>query len=145
MKKTKLKGKSLKPPKELVEGLKELRYVVENPNKRPDIALRQGGIYRLINREQVQTLTWKPWEFGYQVKEDLFRDGFFTRNVFIKLKGSDIGEIPEREMGMITEAVSHLLDVGQGPVIMSRIAFDCIKMSQQFQVFYLKEMKPNLV
>lgn len=132
-------------PKDLREVLKELRYRVENPNKRPLIALR-GGVFRELHPEKVEVLHYPPWEIGYQVVEHPIKDGFFVRNIFLKLPGHNIEKVKGPDRQMMTDAVSQeLLEIGMSEVNIERIAVDCLKFSQYFMVMYQKERNPNLV
>lgn len=143
-----MKRKPNKPkpvPKDLREGLQELRYVVENPNRRPLVALR-NGVYRQLNPEKVEVLNYPPWEIGYQVVEHPVKDDFFVRNIFLKLPGHNIEKVKQDDMQMMTDAISsELLDIGMSEVDISRISIDTLKYSQHFMVFYRTERNPNLV
>lgn len=136
--------KSIKPDKDLIEGLKELRYVVENPNKQPALALR-GSIYRPIDKQELQILRYPPWVIGYKVVEDTIRAGFFIRTIFVKLPGENIAEVKEDQKGMMVEAISVLMDEGQDLPEIQRVAHDCMRFTQRFMVLYRKENKPGLV
>lgn len=135
----------LKPDSDLVEGLKELRYRVENPNKQPSIALRGGETYKIINPANVQLLNYPPWQVGYKVVEDMLKPGMFTRTIFLKLPNEDIGEVNKEEMGKMVIALSELMDEGQDIPTVDRIARDCMKFTQKFMVWYKVEQKPNII
>jgi len=88
----------------LCEACQALRDFVENPNKRPDVALR--GVFQVANPRQWQTVKTDTWEVGYRVYEVPPFVGRFRREVALRRKdGGPIDEVPENERGAIVSAL----------------------------------------
>ncbi len=139
---TPLQRKHIKADPDIVEGCQEMRTKVENPNRLPRIRLVKG-VYRQLEEDALETLICPPWEIGYQVLADKLKPGEFIRSIFIKLPGQDMAEVPEADMAMILLSTKCLIDEQQGPIKTERIAFDCMKFTQRFMVWYLYK-DPNL-
>lgn len=139
---TPLERKHIKADPDIVAGCQEMRTKVENPNRLPRIRLVKG-IYKQVDETEIETLCFPPWEIGYQVLADRLKPGEFIRNIFIKLPNEDITKVSEADMGMILLSTKCLIDEQQGPIELNRIAFDCIKFAQRFQIWYLYK-DPNL-
>jgi hypothetical protein len=129
---------------DFLEGLKELRHRVENPNKLPSIHL-VGSVYKQRDIREVQMLKFPPWEIGYQVLQVPDTAGIFVRNIYCKLPGEQMDELKNEDLDWLLIHLKVLIDDGQGDLILSKIAPDCMKISQHFMPLLLKELKPNLV
>jgi len=135
--------KIMRVDEKLLPVLESLRDFVENLNRTPALA-RRGGTFRGLNLEQVYTAKKDGVEYGYQLK-DIGLD-VYQRNIYIKFPGYKIEEIPLAQAeAVMVAAFEALLDHGQGPVSMSRIADDCVLLRQQFSVVYWKEMNSNII
>lgn len=126
------------------EALEELRHRVENPNKIPSIHL-VGNVYKQRDIREVQMLKFPPWEIGYQVIALPDTVGWFVRNIYFKIPGERIDELKDHDVDWILIHAKVLMDEGQGPPIVEKIAPDCMKISQHFMPLLLRELKPNLV
>lgn len=135
-------GKILKKDSRIKDALVDLRDFVENLNKAPKLAYR-NGIYRGIGNEDIQTVKVDGVEVGYQLQD---KGAYVRRRIFIKILGYDIGEIPQDQIDPICAAVMDaLLDHGQSMPKIARIARDCLYIEQDFIPLTLKELKPGIV
>jgi hypothetical protein len=128
---------------QILSALKELRQDVENQGTGTMKLI--GGIYITRDIKEVMMATVKPWEFGYQIKPTI-DPGIFLRNIYIKLPGEKIMDVPQHErdpiMGSVFEA---MIDQGNEFPSFELIADDCILVSQHFAVMFQFESNPNIV
>lgn len=135
-------GKILRKDSRILDALVDLRNFVDNINRAPKIAYR-NGIYRGIDKEAIQTVHIDGVEVGYQLQD---KGAFVRRRVFIKIPGYDIAEIPQEQIDPICSAVMEaLLDHGQAMPKIARVADDCLYLEQDFVPVYLVERNPNIV
>jgi len=134
----------MKIDKDFKEGLEELRHRVENPNKLPSIHL-VGNVYKQREIREIQMLTFPPWEIGYQVLPVPDMGGVFVRNIFFKLPGEKIDDLKDDDVDWILLHAKVLIDEGQGPPVIQKINFDCMKISQHFMPLLRVEKNPNIV
>ena len=129
---------------DFLEGLKELRHRVENPNKLPSIHL-VGSVYKQRDIREVQMLKFPPWEIGYQVIPMPDMVGWFVRNIYFKIPGERVDDLKDFDVDWILLHAKVLRDDGQGDLILSKIAPDCMKISQHFMPLLRVEKNPDLV
>lgn len=126
------------------ELLQDLRAYVENQGTGKTRLI--NGIYQTPDLDTVQTTSYGPWEFGYQVKPVDVLNGLYIRNVYVKIKGCSIEDVPTRQlepiMGAVTEAC---IDLGNETPEIDQIADDCFKVSQRFAITFMFEKSPNIV
>lgn len=123
----------------LAEGLKELRFKVENINKAPKLVLR-GRIYK--GQPDIQTLFYDNWLFGYKIEDGVI----MKRKLFIKVKDYRFDEIPEEQKDPImTLCFDIFFDQGQGLPDVEPISESAILIWQLFQPGYWYERSPGVV
>jgi len=129
---------------DFLEALKEVRHRVENPNKLPSLHL-VGNVYKQRDIRQVQTVVFPPWEIGYQVLPMPDTVGLYIRNIYCKIPGERLNDLKDFDIDWLLLHTKVLMDEGQGPPIVEKIAPDCMKISQHFMPLFLKEMTPNVL
>ncbi len=130
---------------EALEVLHELREYVEHIGQGRIMLV--GDTYRKQEVARVYTTeSYHPWVFGYQVIPLDPDNGFYTRNIFMKIPGQDIMAIPDDEIDPIYGAIFEAM-IGKGQDIpqIEHMAKDAIKVSQNFAVAFLHEGNPNLI
>jgi len=128
---------------DIAEALKELRQYVENQGTGKTRLVQ--GIYQTNPLDEVQTTKVGAWEFGYQVKPTI-DPGLFERNIFIKLRGQKILEVPKREREPVLGAVfDAMIDKGNEWPEMALVTDDCIRIRQHFAIVYWNEFNPGIV
>lgn len=122
-------GKAIKADKKLIPVLQDLRWMVENINKLPDITKR-GGKFSGIDPNMVYTTKVDGWEFGYKLEDHGLH---MTRKIFIKNLEAKFSEIPDKEKDPVMIAVfDTMLDRGMPGTEIVPIAEDCIMITQDF-------------
>lgn len=132
----------------LTEGLIDLRFRVENPNKEADLIISRAGMFKHTHGTLLK-LTQGPWVFGYQIKENPMRkiikpgtapNIIFTRFIYIKNTEQKLKEIPEEEKDELVEKVFEtMLDKQSDMPGIGQISPFCICIRQQFEVCILAQ------
>ena len=132
----------LKSDTKLLPILEGLREFVDTINQSPDLALR-GGIYRGIEKADVQTVRVDGLEIGYKLED---HGVFMRRKVFVKAPGYRMEDIPHEEIEPAIVAVMDVFFVqGAGMPSLQQIAPDCMLVQQDVIPMLLVERNPNLV
>ena len=123
----------------LAEGLKELRLLVENINKAPELVY-SGGVYK--GKKELQTLTYENWIFGYRLENGIM----MKRKLFIKVEGYRFDEIPEEQKDpIVTLCFDVFFDQGAGIPEIEPISESAILIWQLFQPGFWYERSPGVV
>jgi hypothetical protein len=129
----------------MVERLQDLRQRVENQGTGRAIHL-VGDTYRKRELTQVYSTKLDSWIVGYKVEPLDFVNGLFKRTIYLKLPKWDIMEVGEEERNAIIGAVHKtLLDPGADMPEVEAVAYDCLKLEQNFAVTFWHEGNPNLI
>jgi len=127
----------------MTEVLKELRQYVENQGQGRTRLI--NGIYQTRPLDEVRTTKVGSWEFGYQVKPTI-DSGIFERNIYLKLAGQKILDVPKREREPVLGAIFEvMIDKGCEWPDMKLIADDCILITQQFSIVFWDVLSPGVV
>lgn len=122
------------PSDNLIGELMGLRMFVENINRTPALALR-NGIYQGLDKTKAFTRSIDGFEYGYKLED---RGVIMRRKVFIKTPGYKLSEIPEKEKNLyVTAALIAFMDQGASPPAISIIAQDCLMIEQDFSPMFL--------
>lgn len=120
-------GETIKPDKVLIQKLLNLKELVDNLSRQPDIALR-GGVYKDLSEADIMTITHDNWIIGYKVTPQAISD---IRRIFIKVEGYNLAEIPEEQSNPIMIAIFDVfLDRRQEAPNIEMIARDALKIEQ---------------
>ena len=132
-----------KVDKEIAGALADLRQYVENIGQGRIMLI--GDTYKKQQIAKVYTTAVNPWVFGYQVLPLNPDEGFYTRNIFLKIPVQPILEVPEAEIDPVYGAIFEaLIDKGADLPEIEHIAVDAVKISQNFTVMFLIEKNPNV-
>jgi hypothetical protein len=121
----------------LAQKCKDLRYIVEHPNREAYI-MSQTGVTVERDPKLVMTAKIDGVEVGYRVvpSSPLEINPYFQRDVFVKFPGYRLDEVGEIDRLKIANTVcDEFLDVQQGNII-NNTTRECIALSQQFQVAF---------
>jgi hypothetical protein len=138
-----IKGKSIiQSSKLLAAACVDLRHEVEHQGSRSPIILL-GSTYKHIDPNAIKTVTVDGVKIGYRIRH-LFK-GYHMREVFVKVKGYKVTELPTKDREAILGAVmdAFIQEQGETPEV-AVIADDCLKYSQTFDVVYQYERNPDL-
>jgi hypothetical protein len=106
-----------------------LRHFVDNINKAPDFALR-NGIYQALDKETPYSRMIDGFIYEYQLKD---LGNKMLRTIRIICKEARFKDIPEKEADLyVTAALVAMLDKGQEPPTIEPIRPDCIQITQKF-------------
>ena len=133
-----------KPDKKLVQLLEDLRHTLDNFNKLPKLAFR-NGIYQAPDKDTIWTTEYEGISYGYRVVQNPIMDDIFTREVFIKFP-APTKQIPQQDISRaLLACFEAFVDPGnEFPSITEESAYT-LKMTYQFTLMYLFEKNPNLV
>lgn len=125
---------------ELVDGLERMRHTVENKGT-PALRLIGSTTKGLPN---IEILTYGAWKIGYKI--DPIAIGHWKRTIYMKLPGERIMDIPVREMNPIKAAINiALVDQGNDEVQDDFVAYDTIRMTQEFMILYRYEKNLRVI
>lgn len=126
----------------LQDACEELREHVDNLGKGPSIILA-GNTYKERIPGKVYSVTVDGVVIGYR---PIPTATGIVRQVFIKIPGEDIGEIPDGQRNRIMAAVFNVFVVpGAALPEIQQIAPDAILLTQQVIMMQLVERNPGLV
>lgn len=138
-----VKGKSIiQSSKALAAACIDLRHEVEHQGSQSPIILL-GATYKATDPNAIKTVTVDGVRIGYRIRH-LFK-GFHMREVFVKVKGYRVTELPDKDREAILGAVmdAFIQEQGETPEV-EIVADDCLKYSQTFEVVYQYERNPDL-
>lgn len=125
------------------DALAALRQFVDNLNKQPSLAFR-NGIYKGLDKAVVQSVKVDGWTFGYQLKD--LGAGTMQRRIYIKSPGQKIAEIPDEQIDPVLISVFETcLDINEGMPEMEEIDEECLLIAQDFMPFFMVENNPRLL
>lgn len=111
--------------------LEAMRDTVEN--------IAKGHLSNIYKLEPGQMMTTKidGVEYGYKVEDHtggmLAIQPFYLRKIFIKFHGYKVDEIPKKQLQpFLVSVFESMLDRGEGPPNVNKIAPDCILITQRF-------------
>lgn len=117
----------IKIDKVLFQKLLNLKNLVENLSKQPDIALR-GGVYKELARADIMTVTHDNWMIGYKVIPGLISN---INRIFIKVEGYKLAEIPDVQTNPVMVTIFDVfLDRRQEAPVIEMIAPDALRIEQ---------------
>lgn len=141
----KRKKKPTEPNAKLSEGLRSLRHEVENQGPTAKLAL-VGGLTRPRELTDINILQFPPWSIGYKVVPVDVSQGKYERTIYVKIPGEKIEDIPVREMEPIMLSIFEtMLDSGNSEPDIDYVAFDTMRIRQEFIVMFWKEMSPRVI
>ena len=111
----------------LFEKLVNLKALVENLSKEPDIALR-GGVYKEMAKVDIMTVTHDNWTIGYKVIPGLISN---LNRIFVKVEGYKLEEIPSIQSNPVMVTIFDVfLDRHQEAPSIQMIAPDALRIEQ---------------
>jgi len=134
-------AKITKPDPELMAQLEELRATVDNFNKMPKVAER-NGTFRALDPTAVYTTRRDGFEFGYQLVD---LGVVVQRTAYVKCD-QPLREVPEAEwFPILTTAFEAFIDEGAEYPEMAMISPFTLRIRQKFATLHLVEMQPGIV
>lgn len=117
----------IKIDKILFEKLLNLKELVENLSKQPDIALR-GGVYKELSEADVHVVKHDNWEIGYKVIPGAISN---INRIFVKCNDYKFREIKEAEKNQVMVTVFDVfLDKSQESPLIQMINDSTFKIEQ---------------
>jgi len=123
------------------KAFEDLRNFVENINKAPVMAVR-NGIFQSLDKDKIYTHKVDEWEVGYGLKD---LGEVMQRMICIKCD-QKLSEVTEKEREPVVNGILDVfLDRGVGMLDSAQISEYEIRFSQTFQPMFLVEKNPNIV
>jgi len=134
-------GSMRRARKRIGKAFEDLRNFVDNINKAPAMAFR-NGIYQEIDKDKLYTHRVDSWMVGYGLKD---LGDVMQKMIAIKCD-QKLKEVTEKEREPVINGILDVfLDRGVGELDCCQINEYEIRFSQTFQPMFLVEKNPNIV